>query len=93
MIEHDDGTVTLAEAELDSRLVEGMYAHSAATWEEVSKWLRDQAGSLFASGRDDEARLLRSLAPNAEQNAKEARAMQEAQRKKTEALALKEEVK
>lgn len=62
---------------LDRRAVVGMFAHRAATLEDLSKELRERAGRAWANDRLEEAQVLKDLAREIKERATENRRLQQ----------------
>lgn len=73
--------LSLSKIWLESRLVESMFAHQAATREEIAKRYRRRAGDLFGEGKDSLAQFLRDvLVPELEREAASLRSQQQHQK-------------
>lgn len=71
---------------LDSRLIESMFAHQAATREELAKYYHARAGDMFIQGNDELAKYFRDvMVSELLKSARALRLQQDNQKKITEA--------
>lgn len=72
---------------LESRLLEGMYAHQGVGFEEAASLCRARAGEIFVAGKDDKlANYLREMAVDLDKRSKDLRRQQRKQEEETAKL-------
>lgn len=87
MSDEEPRMVTMSAEEFELRNIAGMYAHNASGLEDFAKWLRDEAGRIYAAGkRDHDAGVYRVIAEQAEIRALVSRKKQAETKAKIKAL-------
>lgn len=74
----DTKLIEITQFDLNKKRAESMYAGEASAYEEFAEWLRQRSGWLFAQGKEEEAKIVRSLSFFADEKGKASR---EAQKK------------